>query len=138
MSYKPLPDNLTIKESPIHGLGLFAKEDIEYGYRRNPDKPNQMILPTHFGPSHVAITYQFENTIEPEVIEFVRTPLGGFINHSKTPNLRLLEYDYYPPNYKMYYLSVERDIKAGEELTLDYSRSFCGLTDEYKDEEWIK
>jgi hypothetical protein len=28
MSYKPLPDNLTIKESPIHGLGLFTKENI--------------------------------------------------------------------------------------------------------------
>ena len=28
MSYKPLPDNLTIKESPIHGLGVFAVENI--------------------------------------------------------------------------------------------------------------
>lgn len=137
MSYKPLPDCLTIKESPIDGLGLFATEDIEWGYRSNPDIPGQMILPTHFGPSHVAITYKFENNKEPEVIEFVRTPLGGFINHSKTPNLRLVEYDYYPPNYKMYYLEVQRDIKAGEELTLDYSRSLCGLTG-YTEEEWLK
>ena len=27
-TYKPLPDNLTIKPSSIHGLGLFATEDI--------------------------------------------------------------------------------------------------------------
>ena len=26
--YKPLPDFLTIKESDIHGLGLFTKKDL--------------------------------------------------------------------------------------------------------------
>ena len=26
--YKPLPDGITIKESPIEGLGLFVTEDI--------------------------------------------------------------------------------------------------------------
>ena len=26
--YKPLPDSLTIKDSKIEGLGLFATEDI--------------------------------------------------------------------------------------------------------------
>ena len=26
--YKPLPNGITIKESPIEGLGLFATEDI--------------------------------------------------------------------------------------------------------------
>ena len=29
--YKPLPDFLTIKESPIHKLGLFTLEDISKG-----------------------------------------------------------------------------------------------------------
>ena len=29
MTYKPLPKNLTIKQSKIHGLGLFATEDIK-------------------------------------------------------------------------------------------------------------
>ena len=27
--YKPLPDSVTIKESPISGLGLFATEKID-------------------------------------------------------------------------------------------------------------
>ena len=27
--YKPLPDYITIKESPIEGLGLFATEKIK-------------------------------------------------------------------------------------------------------------
>lgn len=137
MIYKPLPDSLTIKESPIHGLGLFAKENIEYSYRRNSDEPDQIISTTYFGPSHIAVTHQSENTVEPEVIEFIRTPLGGFINHSSTPNLRLVEYDYHPLNYKMYYLLLKRDIKAGEELTLDYTKESCGLAG-YTEEEWLK
>ena len=29
--YKPLPDYITIKESPISGLGLFAIQPIEEG-----------------------------------------------------------------------------------------------------------
>ena len=29
MSYRPLPDGLTIKGSPIEGLGLFATQDIK-------------------------------------------------------------------------------------------------------------
>ena len=28
MTYKPLPESLTIKDSKVHGLGLFAKQDI--------------------------------------------------------------------------------------------------------------
>ena len=29
--YKPLPKQLTIKNSPIEGLGLYAQEDIKKG-----------------------------------------------------------------------------------------------------------
>lgn len=29
--YLPLPDSLTIKQSSIHGLGLFAREDLPGG-----------------------------------------------------------------------------------------------------------
>lgn len=135
MSYKPLPDNLTIKESSIHGLGLFATKDIEWGYRRNPDIPNQMILPTYLGTSHIEILY-FQDGKE-ETLELIRTPLGGFINHSDNPNVRLVQYDSEFPNSRWYYIYLLRDIKAGEEITLDYDNELCGLTD-YKDEEWIK
>ena len=101
--YKPLPDSLTIKQSGINGLGLFAKEDLGQG--------------TNLGMSHVKI----EDTI-------IRTPLGGFINHSNTANcvkaeLRftdeddpLLKFD-----YKKWNLITVRDIKAGEELTVRYT-----------------
>ena len=59
--YQALPSRLHIKDSPIAGQGLFAKEDIPAG----------MVL----GMSHLIVD---------EVI--YRTPLGGFINHSEDPN----------------------------------------------------
>ena len=62
--YKPLPDFLTIKESPIHKLGLFTLEDISKG--------------TNLGRSHFVLQD-----------EFIRMPLGGFVNHSDNPNVRI-------------------------------------------------
>ena len=63
--YKPLPKQLTIKKSPIEGLGLYALEDI---------KKNSFIGVTHVRDE------QFEN-------KYIRTPIGGFYNHSNEPNV---------------------------------------------------
>jgi len=48
--YKPLPDSLTIKQSGINGLGLFAREGIGQG--------------TNLGMCHLelGITFLSENT----------------------------------------------------------------------------
>ena len=96
--YKPLPDTLTIKTSQVDGLGLFAKEDIGQG--------------TNLGMSHVEI--------EDEII---RTPLGGFINHSGDANcvkveLRMTNDKF---DYKKWNLVTLQDIKEGEELTVRYT-----------------
>ena len=64
-NYRPLPEFLTIKKSNIDGLGLFA---------------TRTILPeTYMGISHIL-------TIEGGEERLHRTPVGGFINHSKNPN----------------------------------------------------
>ena len=68
MSYKPLPDVVTIKDSGIHGLGLFAKTDIPKG--------------VSLGMIH----FQFNG-------ELMRTPLGAFGNHDG----RWFMVDYYEP-----------------------------------------
>ena len=99
--YRPLPDSLTIQQSGINGLGLFAKEGIAQG--------------TNLGMSHV----KFNGTI-------FRTPLGGFINHSETPNtekavLLMVKEDKVKFNYKKWNLMTLRDIKKGEELTVQYT-----------------
>ena len=59
--YKPLPDNLKIACSKIHGHGIFATENISQG---------DMV-----GRSHVE-----------GLDEIIRTPLGGYINHLDEPN----------------------------------------------------
>ena len=72
--YKPLPKQLTIKKSPIEGLGLYATEDI---------KKNLFIGVTHVRDE------QFEN-------KYIRTPLGGFYNHSNEPNVIRMVSDILP------------------------------------------
>ena len=72
--YRPLPKELTIKNSPIEGLGLYAKEDIK----------NNVFL----GVTHIR-DEQFEN-------KYIRTPLGGFYNHSNNPNIMRMVSDVLP------------------------------------------
>ena len=127
--YKPLPKYLTIKKSPIEGLGLYATENI---------KVNTFIGLTHIQDEN------FENN-------YIRTPLGGFYNHSNEPNVRRVVSDSLPklksgdiidesldvnkipdgkanrenlyPDVKgkyMFLVSI-KDIKAGDELTANYN-----------------
>ena len=90
MNYKPLPDSLTIKKSNIEGLGLFAVKTIT----KNTD-----LGMTHFSYGELLI----------------RTPLGGFINHSLKPNCKKLDLD------QEWHLKTLVDIKKDEELTLKYT-----------------
>ena len=101
--YKPLPESLTIKQSGINGLGLFADQKIMQG--------------TNLGMSHLKIG----DTI-------FRTPLGGFINHANEANcvkaeLRMTDEDTqgHKYDYKKWNLMTLRNIKEGEELTLQYT-----------------
>ena len=72
--YRPLPDGLTIKNSPLEGLGLFSNIDI---------KINSFIGVTHIRDE------QFEN-------KYIRTPLGGFYNHSNSPTVIRMVSDFLP------------------------------------------
>ena len=90
--YKPLPEYLTIKQSEIHGLGLFAKEDLPIGL-------------------HIGITHVKDDRFEDG---YIRTPLGGFFNHSEQPNVKA------EPQGDYIRLIAIRNIKAGEELVANY------------------
>ena len=105
--YKALPDCLTIDKSKIHGLGLFATEDIGKD--------------TNLGISHVKNTSgKFEDN-------YVRTPLGGSINHSDDPNcIKFIPDVVVAPDVKVSlpdYMSLKtiRKIRRGEELTVTYT-----------------
>ena len=69
--YKPLPEMVTIKDSGIHGLGLFATDDISSG--------------TILGMIH----FEFHG-------ETMRTPLGAFGNHSDDPTVIRMVSDVLP------------------------------------------
>ena len=96
--YKPLPDSIVVKESPIHGYGLFAIAPIKKGF--------------HLGVSHIYAP-GFETS-------YVRTPVGGFINHSDEPNCVKIES---PEESMLTYFSLvaSRNIEQGEELTVKYT-----------------
>ena len=93
--YKPLPESLTIKQSGINGLGLFADQAIKQA--------------TNLGMSHVQIGE-----------EILRTPLGGFINHANEGNV--IKVKFYDEIYKTKWnLITVKDIEKGEELTVRYT-----------------
>ena len=96
--YRPLPDSLTIKKSPIEGLGLYAIKDI---------KANIYIGLTHI------LDERFENN-------YLRTPLGGFINHSEDPSATRKQIRI-EPYWDKWNVTTIKDIKKGEEITLKYT-----------------
>ena len=115
-NYTPLSHDLFIEESMINGQGLFSSHDLPKG--------------TDLGVSHI----EFEKD-KMSAKELIRTPLGGFINHepivkSENASGELVEVS--GPNCEKikqradgakieWRLVTREDIKAGEELTLEYT-----------------
>ena len=115
-NYTPLSHDLFIEESMINGQGLFSSHDLPKG--------------TDLGVSHI----EFEKD-KMSAKELIRTPLGGFINHepivkSENASGELVEVS--GPNCEKvkqradgakieWRLVTRQDIKAGEELTLEYT-----------------
>ena len=118
--YRPLPKNLTIKDSKIDGLGLFSKIKIQ---------KNSFI-----GITHVK-NIDFQDN-------YIRTPLGGFYNLSKNPKVIKLSSDTLPKydfgqniekkiketpedknnnNLKYFYLVSLKYIEPGEEILAKYT-----------------
>ena len=93
-TFEPLSSSLTIKRSHIHGLGLFATCEIP--------KHNEL------GISHVKDD-RFSHG-------YIRTPLGGFFNHSKQPNCEAI-YD-----GDLIKIKTLININLGDEITVDYTK----------------
>ena len=92
--YKPLSKGLRIEKSKIQGFGLFTLLFLKAG--------------TNLGTSHIKIKD-----------ELIRTPLGGFVNHSDDPNC--IKTKLHTDNYIKYNLVTIKDITGGEELTVKYT-----------------
>ena len=99
-TYKPFPHNVTVKESPIHGLGLIATKTIPIG--------------TNIGISHY-FTSEFG---------ILRSPIGSMINHDgEDPSAFVIR------EYNVLNLFAARDIKENEEITIDYRTAPCCVDD---------
>ena len=95
--YKPLPDGLTIKDSPLQGLGLFATQKFDA----------DVVL----GIVHI------KNKNFPHGA--IRTALGAFYNHSDEPNCKNVAGFWHQLPVK--YLITTKTINPGDELTAAYS-----------------
>ena len=93
-TYRPLPIGVTVKPSKIDALGLHATVSLQAG--------------TILGETHVLVHNRDRH-------EWVRTPLGGFINHSDDPNCETIKIG------KYFYLITIKDIMPDEEITLKYT-----------------
>ena len=116
--YNPLPDYLQLQPSAIHGYGVFTTKDI----------PKDTIL----GISHV------HHDLFPD--GWIRTPLGGYYNHSETPNCKLVANNMdegFLTAIKL--LRTIKYIKVGTELTCTYT--IWKFEEEYHDvaskESWL-
>ena len=94
--YNPLPDYLSIRKSDIHGHGIFATEALQ----KNKD----------LGSTHIKV---------PMILGYIRTPLGGFLNHSENPNC-VLEVTRAWDDYIIYNAYTIKKIKKNQELLLEY------------------
>ena len=118
--YRPLPNQLTIRNSAIEGLGLFSEIKI------NKD-------------SFIGVTHVKHETFPDN---YIRTPLGGFYNHSENPNIIKMGMDIFPgyefgktldlnslttiskkneKNFKYLFLVSLKDIDPGQELVAQYT-----------------
>ena len=100
--YKPLTKELRLDFSNIHDVGIFAKKKIPIG--------------TNFGMTHL----QFGKNL-------IRTPLGGFLNHSDNPNCEKVKLKFvnedksFSYKFNKWNLITLKNINIDEELTLTYS-----------------
>jgi len=77
--------------SKIDGLGLFTLSTIDKG--------------VNLGITHITDSI---------TMKLFRTPLGGFVNHSKTPNAKIVDVQ------RFKYLYTLQEIQPLEEITVTY------------------
>jgi len=99
-NWRPLPECLTIKESKIEGLGVFATRDLPKGF--------------DLGISHI-----FDKRFPDG---YIRLPLGGFINHHEIPNCKAIVSEEDQQMGKLSHIRIQAlaPIAKGEEITISY------------------
>ena len=112
--------NYSVRNSPIHGRGVFALRRISKGTRIveykgeliTDDEADRRYAHLHEHSPHTML-FSLENNL---VIDATRRGNSGrWINHSCSPNCQVEE------EGTKIFIDARRDIRPGEELTYDYN-----------------
>ena len=108
MTYRPLPNGLYIGLSSIEGQGLYTNRALTKGCQ--------------LGESHYRVATNDVPSMHMEENKsiLIRTPLGGFINHSEKPNCHRSQVRL-KPGFDKWIITVVEDVNPGDELTLKYT-----------------
>ena len=119
--WKPFPDNIRIDKSHIHGWGIFCND--ENGIKKD----------TRLGITHIFTKLE---EFQENDHGLIRTAIGAFINHSKTPNCEKQKHKTVNQQFihgadttnwrirskdKYYTLVALKDIPYNHELTVCYT-----------------
>jgi SET domain-containing protein len=115
-----------VRDSPIHGRGVFARRAIRKGtriieYRGERITMKEAERRPDSDPDNPYHTFLFELHDGRVIDAAVRGNAARWINHSCTPNCEPVEDD-----DGRVHIEAKRTIKAGEELGYDYQLSVAG------------
>ena len=106
--------------SPIHGIGVFAGENVKKNFCVVEASPKldinlseedfEALTPSE--QAEIKHHGHFDRVLNKWHVDFDMT---RFANHSEEPNLKQMY------NENGYYITALKDIKEGEELTINYS-----------------
>jgi SET domain-containing protein len=114
---------LVFKESPIHGLGAFAKTDIRAGSRVIEYVGEKITKQESLRRCEASNYYIFALNDCEDLDGNVDWNPARFINHSCAPNCEV-EWD-----GSHLWIVAKRDIKAGEEVTFNYGYDLVDYND---------
>ena len=109
---------LILQPSPIHGVGVFSRKQIKTGtvlplFAKGDHSVRKYASAIE---RHYAVHYTAKNRIVSKPLgwhcpkDFHRMSIGWYTNHSKRPNVETRTW------------KALRDIRKGEEITIDYDR----------------
>lgn len=125
----PLPTDsefIEVRDSGIHGKGVFAKKDIPKGVRvleyvgekvtkkESDRRADEQLELEKNDPDSIGAVYIFELSDEHDIDGNVEWNTARLINHSCDPNCETEDDDEYV------WIISKRDIKKGEEITYNY------------------
>lgn len=103
-----------LRPSGIEGIGVFATHNIAKGTYLRLFSPSERVKIRKENKNHYVFLHRYSVELEgafhgPE--DFGRMSIGWYLNHGKRPNAEHRNYRYY----------AKRDIRAGDEITIDYN-----------------